>query len=116
MNIIKLHHTFILDKKIYLIMDYAEGGELEAHLKQSKKLSELESWRIFKQICRSMSHCHQIGIIHRDLKPENVLFSDTEHTKIKVADFGIAGISKGNNAEVNNYGTLKFMPPELLSG
>lgn len=39
--------------------------------------------------------CHDSGVIHRDLKLENVLFSTTAHRKVKVVDFGIAGICKG---------------------
>ena len=38
--------------------------------------------------------CHDSGVIHRDLKLENVLFSTTAHRKVKVVDFGIAGMCK----------------------
>lgn len=53
-------------------------------------------------------------MIHRDLKLENVLFESKARSKIKVVDFGISGMCKGNTAERNNAGTLMYMPPEVL--
>lgn len=55
-------------------------------------------------------------MIHRDLKLENVLFESNARSRIKVVDFGISGLCKGNIQEENNAGTLKYMPPEVLSG
>ena len=59
--------------------------------------------------------CHSKGIIHRDLKLENVLFESKARTRIKVVDFGISGLCKGNIKEKNDAGTLKYMTPEMLT-
>jgi len=61
-----------------------------------------------------MESCHSQGVIHRDLKLENVLFESKARTKIKVVDFGISGMCKGSQAEKNDAGTLRYMPPEML--
>jgi serine/threonine protein kinase len=53
-------------------------------------------------------------VIHRDLKLENVLFETKARTRIKVVDFGISGMCKGNVAEKNDAGTLRYMAPETL--
>jgi serine/threonine protein kinase KIN1/2 len=58
--------------------------------------------------------CHDQSIIHRDLKLENVLFSTTAHRKIKVVDFGIAGMCTGGAGEQNDASTLRYTTPEML--
>lgn len=45
---------------------------------------------------------------------ENVLFESKAKTKIKVVDFGISGMCKGNQQEKNDAGTLRYMPPEMI--
>lgn len=67
------------------------------------------------QILEAVYYCHQKNVIHRDLKLENVLFSNKEKLEIKVVDFGIAGYCHNNQGETTDMGTVKYMPPEVLS-
>lgn len=60
-------------------------------------------------------YCHQKGIVHRDLKLENVLMSNREKLEIKVVDFGIAGYIRNNIGETTDFGTVRYMAPEVLS-
>ena len=53
-------------------------------------------------------------MIHRDLKPNNILFLDEEKTHVVLIDFGISGLSNGNNKESTKPGTYKFLPPEII--
>lgn len=46
------------------------------------------------QIIKAVNYCHSRGVIHRDLKLENILFWDSKQTRIKVVDFGIAGVCR----------------------
>jgi len=43
-----------------------------------------------------------------------VLFESKIRTRIKVVDFGISGMCKGNQAEKNDAGTLRYMSPEMI--
>ena len=74
----------------------------------------MEARSIIKQVILAIDECHQKGVIHRDLKLENVLFETKAKTRIKVVDFGISGMCKGNVAEKNDAGTLRYMAPETL--
>ena len=138
-NIIRLHHAFQVGDDIWLIMDYASGGEFEKYLcnKPHWRVSEKEARFLILQIWRAVSFWHQKGIIHRDLKPENILVTYSNEDRedeiyvddaveqkepyedivLKVSDFGIAGIKKtGAKGEETHAGTAKFMAPELHTG
>ena len=96
-------------------MEYASGGELKEYISSRTRLSELEARKIFLQILSAINHCHSLNVIHRDLKPENILFLNTKHQKIKIVDFGIAGLMQNDKPEKSRAGSLKFMAPEVLS-
>lgn len=61
-----------------------------------------------------MRVCHAQGVVHRDLKLENVMFETQERTRIKVVDFGIAGLSRAGTAELNESATTRYMTPEMI--
>jgi calcium-dependent protein kinase len=82
-------------------------------LREKKKLNEDEVRGIFKQLIVAVSFCHSKGIIHRDIKLENILFKDEGKSKIKIIDFGVSGFIKN---EKSRYGTVRYMPPEVIDG
>lgn len=55
------------------------------------------------------------GVVHRDLKLENVLFDSEAKNRIKVVDFGIAGIVTDLHSDKNIAATLKYMTPEMVT-
>jgi serine/threonine protein kinase len=56
-------------------------------------------------------------VIHRDLKLENILFADAMKLRIKIVDFGIAGIAAKNvMGEKSEMGSLLYVAPEVLTG
>lgn len=115
-NIIKYHHSFSYEDSFYTVMDYAKGGELSMLLKEKKRLNEKEARRIFKQIYKAVCFIHTKNIIHRDLKPNNILFLDENRTHVVLIDFGISGVSNGNNKDIVKAGTTTFLAPEVASG
>lgn len=96
-------------------MEYLEGGELLKFLEEKGKLTEAESYEVFKQIVSAIDYCHKQKIIHRDLKLENIMKVDKESLAIKIVDFGIAGLFAGRKSEVTRAGSLMYMSPEVLS-
>ena len=115
-NVIRCYNSFAHENKFYTVMDFAEGGELTYLLKDKGALNEDEAKKIFKQIYEAVCYIHSRNIIHRDLKPNNILFLDKERTHIVIIDFGISGMSNGNQKEQIKAGTTRFLPPEIVGG
>lgn len=61
-----------------------------------------------------MFYCHQNSLIHRDLKLENLLLVNNEQKKIKIIDFGIAGVVSNFKLEEIDTGTMNYMAPECF--
>ena len=60
-----------------------------------------------------MEYFHSKDIMHRDIKPENVLFSNIyDFSTLKLADFGLAAISKLSPYLYPKCGTPGFVAPE----
>lgn len=72
-NIVKLYEIIENDDRIYLIMEYASGGELFDYIVSKDRLPEKEACKIYMQIIAGIQYLHGLGIAHRDLKPENLL-------------------------------------------
>lgn len=111
-NIIKIYSSYLTDNALFIVMEYAKGGELFTKL--DHPLTEEEAKVLFKQIHKAVKFCHSNNVIHRDLKPNNILFLDEAKTRLVLIDFGISGLSNGNNKETTKAGTYKFLPPEIV--
>ncbi len=61
------------DEKMFLVMEYATGGELFDYIVTRGRLKEDEGRVFFRQIVAAVAYCHSKGYAHRDLKPENLL-------------------------------------------
>lgn len=107
-------------KKIYIIMEYCENGDLKQQIEKSRRkndfIAEDVIWKIFMQILRGLQGCHereQGKIIHRDIKPANV-FLDKDN-KIKLGDFGLSRLMSKDSVYVKtSVGTPFYMSPEQI--
>lgn len=67
-HIIRLYQVMETEKMIYLVTEYAPGGEIFDYLVKNGRMSETLARRIFKQILHAVNYLHQQGVVHRDLK------------------------------------------------
>nr|CAB3502164.1 unnamed protein product [Digitaria exilis] len=108
--------------KIYMVLEFVDGGELFDKIVNSGRLSEDEARKYFHQLINAVDYCHSRGVYHRDLKPENLLLDS--HGTLKVSDFGLSAFApqtkvladKGYNgmaADVWSCGIILFV---LMAG
>lgn len=67
-HIIQLHDYFEDSSNIYLLLEYAEKGNLYKFLKKKKKIPEKEAFIYWIQTCLGVDYLHKKNIMHRDIK------------------------------------------------
>ncbi|XP_011610140.2 MAP/microtubule affinity-regulating kinase 3-like isoform X3 [Takifugu rubripes] len=113
-NIVKLFEVIETEKTLYLVMEYASGGEVFDYLVAHGRMKEKEARAKFRQILSAVQYCHQKHIVHRDLKAENLLLD--ADMNIKIADFGFSNeFSVGGKLDTF-CGSPPYAAPELFQG
>ena len=92
----KVVHPFIIDmaghfqdsKRLYLVLEYVQGGELFSYLRRQGRLPDDACRFYVSQLVLAFAYLHNMSIIYRDLKPENLLICDNGY--LKITDFGFA--------------------------
>jgi serine/threonine protein kinase len=125
-NIVQIHDIGTTDGHAYLVLEYLEGGDLDATLR-GKPLPPEQAAALVETLARAVHHAHLNGIIHRDIKPSNVLLTSRrtlpdgrlELFVPKLADFGLARLI-GDGVRLTRtgvvIGTPAYMAPEQASG
>ncbi|XP_077403739.1 MAP/microtubule affinity-regulating kinase 4 isoform X1 [Vanacampus margaritifer] len=113
-NIVQLFEVIETDKTLYLIMEYASGGEVFDYLVSHGRMKEVEARAKFRQIVSAVHYCHTKNIVHRDLKAENLLLD--ADANIKIADFGFSNEFTLGNKLDTFCGSPPYAAPELFQG
>ncbi|KAJ6320147.1 hypothetical protein OIU76_005631 [Salix suchowensis] len=114
-NVIKIFEVMASKTKIYIVIEFADGGELFDKIAKHGRLGEDEARRYFQQLINAVDYCHSRGVFHRDLKPENLLLDS--HGVLKVSDFGLSALSQqlqGDGLLHTACGTPNYVAPEVL--
>lgn len=114
-NIVKSYGVMQSEEDVYILMEYASGGNLYSKLKESGPFSEPLAAKYLAQVVSAFRYLQNKHILHRDLKPENLLL-DFEGN-IKLADFGWS-IQLPESATLRQTfcGTLDYISPEMAQG
>lgn len=67
-NIVRLYEVIESSSKIFLVMEYVQGGELYDYIVSKGRLNEEIARRLFRQLISAVGYCHRLRVIHRDLK------------------------------------------------
>jgi serine/threonine-protein kinase len=121
-NIVTIYDVGVDDDRPYIAEELVEGMTLADLMRSGKELTTHEIVEIGIQLARALDYAHRRGIIHRDVKPGNIMLV-ANTTQVKVADFGICRIDKGDSAELTQatalgdvLGTPNYMAPEQVMG
>ncbi|MEK7865504.1 MAG: protein kinase [Planctomycetota bacterium] len=116
-NIVSIYDKGNEDGQYFFAMEFVDGVSLR-HLIKSKTVSPAQALALVPQLCEALEYAHSRGVIHRDIKPENILVDRSG--RVKIADFGLARILRGDNATSFDgltrsdvmMGTVNYMAPE----
>lgn len=113
-SILELYEFFEDENFVFLVLEYAENGELQKYLKLYKKrFDEIEAAKILKQVVEGLLYLHTHNIMHRDISLTNLLL--TKDMKVKIADFGLATKFTHKSENLTLCGTPNYISPEVAS-
>lgn len=113
-NIVKLFEVIETERCLYLVMEYASGGEIFDYVVANGRLKEKDVRAKFRQIISAVHYCHEKNIVHRDLKAENLLLD--RDLNIKIADFGFSNEFR-HGCKLDTFcGSPPYAAPELFQG
>ncbi|CAN6568396.1 unnamed protein product [Malus baccata var. baccata] len=117
-----IEHVMASKTKIYIVLEFVDGGELFDEIAKNGRLKEDEARRYFQQLINAVDYCHSRGVYHRDLKPENLLLDS--YGVLKISDFGLSTFEQqvrvltnkgydGTSADIWSCGVILFV---LMAG
>lgn len=125
-HIVRIHDIFKENETAYYVMEYIDGGSLDALVRQEGPLSPKRAIPLICQVAEALQALHDRKTMHLDIKPANILLRD--ENDVVLIDFGVSkhydqgghqttttpvGYSKGF-APIEQYregGVKNFSPP-----
>lgn len=111
-NIIQLYEVIDTEARLFLVMEYASGGEVMDFIAVHGRLKERDASNFFAQVAWAVHYCHSQKTVHRDIKAENLLLDD--HMNVKLIDFGLSNIFYPPQKLRTFCGSPMYAAPELV--
>nr|QSH71647.1 CBL-interacting protein kinase [Hedychium coronarium] len=115
-NVVQISEVIASKTKIYIVLEFVDGGELFDKIVNHGRLKQDEVRRYFHQLIDAVDYCHSRGVYHRDLKPENLLLDS--FGVLKVSDFGLSAFApqiREDGLLHTACGTPNYLAPEILN-
>jgi serine/threonine-protein kinase len=113
-NVCRMFDIGEVDGITYLTMEFVDGEDLASLIRRIGRLPQDKAVEVARQICAGLAAAHDKGVIHRDLKPANIMLDGLG--KVRINDFGLAGIAATIRGAEVRAGTPAYMAPEQLAG
>ncbi|KAJ3482494.1 hypothetical protein NLI96_g6936 [Meripilus lineatus] len=113
-NVTKYFGCYLDGPRVWIVMEYAQGGSVRTLMKASKDGTIEEKYVvvIIREVLLALGYLHKSAIIHRDLKAANILI--TASGKVMLCDFGVSALLLTASSKRNTLvGTPHWMAPEV---
>jgi hypothetical protein len=119
-NVIPVYGAGEEDGRLYLLMRWVPGTDLQALIRRSGRLGPVHAATIVAQVAAGLDAAHAVGLVHRDVKPANVLLGGEDGLgHVYLSDFGLT-LDPSSDTRVTQsgewFGTVDFMAPEQFEG
>ena len=114
-NITKYYGCYMDGPRVWIVMEYAQGGSVLSLMKASRSgcLEEKYIAVIIREVLIGLSYLHKVPVIHRDIKAANILV--TASGKVMICDFGVSALLSTTSSKRNTLtGTPYWMAPEVV--
>jgi serine/threonine-protein kinase len=113
-HVCRVHDIGDVEGRHFISMEYIDGEDLASLLRRIGRLPAGKAVEIARQLCAGLAAAHDSGVLHRDLKPANIMIDG--RGKVRVTDFGLAGLAEAFRGDEVMAGTPAYMAPEQLAG
>jgi len=119
-NVIPVYDAGEEDGRLYLLMRWVPGTDLQALIRRSGRLGHAHAATIVAQVAAGLDAAHAVGLVHRDVKPANVLLGGEDGSgHVYLSDFGLTLDPSAHTRVTDSgewFGTVDFMAPEQFEG
>jgi serine/threonine protein kinase len=119
-NVIPVYGAGEEDGRLYLLMRWVPGTDLQALIRRSGRLGHAHAATIVAQVAAGLDAAHAVGLVHRDVKPANVLLGGEDGSgHVYLSDFGLTLDPVADTRVTDSgewFGTVDFMAPEQFEG
>jgi len=123
-NVVTCIDAVLVDCSLYIIMEFASGGDLAQKIRQQRDLEtrfpERTVMTVFAQAAAALKFVHERKILHRDIKPANIFVfgcGGLDTSLVKIGDFGLGKMFDGTTFEANSVvGSPAYFSPEVCKG
>merc|ERR1719480_54573 len=116
-NVVRFRQVFVRSGWLCLVMDYADGGDLCAAVKERAKVDspfeESAVLECFAQVADAVHYVHSLKMVHRDIKSRNIFLCRTG--KALLGDFGLVRLLEFTcELAHTRVGTPYYLSPEII--
>ncbi|CAJ1380432.1 unnamed protein product [Effrenium voratum] len=116
-NVVRFREVFVRSGWLCLVMDFADGGDLCAAIKERAKSGDLFEepaiLECFSQVCDAVSFVHSLKMVHRDIKSRNIFLCRTGRALL--GDFGLVRLLESTlELAQTRVGTPYYLSPEII--
>lgn len=115
------------DDRLYAVLEYLGGESLERRIAQYGAHPPEQAIAIGLQVARGLSAAHNQDVLHRNLQPDDITLAavhseeETAHVDgfgtVQLLDSYGSDLTRGiDPSELEMYGALRFLSPELVRG